>query len=174
MNHTDWYENGLQSYLFERTVEGKTEYAYVFAGSNSVEDFLEDIAQVAGLAPQYNSAIQNARTLSKEVGDNELTFIGHSLGGGEAAAASMATGRAAITFNPAAVSPATTYFHNLGDASNVLNYRIIPSGRGIIRLGGCFANNLQDNFGMSAPGETKYITIDSKKSIFVSFNKQIR
>ncbi len=120
MNYTAWYENGLQSYLFERTIDGKTEYAYVYAGTNSVEDGLEDVAQIVGLAPQYSSAIHNARTLSKEVGDNELTFIGHSLGGGEAAASSMATGRAAITFNPAAVSPATAFIHNLEEASNVL------------------------------------------------------
>ena len=36
-----------------------------------------------------------------------LTFVGHSLGGGEAALASMVTGNPAVTYNPAAVSNAT-------------------------------------------------------------------
>ncbi|MDE5786511.1 MAG: hypothetical protein K2H98_08280 [Duncaniella sp.] len=160
MNHTYWYENGLQSVLFERTTDGVTEYAYAYAGTASVEDVVEDIFQIIGIAPQYNSAIQNANTLSSEIGDNELTFIGHSLGGGEAAAASMATGREAITFNPAAVSPLTKLFHGLGDASQVTNYRAIPPGTAKIRIGGCFINNLQNNIGMRAPGNTINITLD--------------
>lgn len=44
----------------------------------------------------------------------EISNIGHSLGGGEAAVASMATQRAAITFNPVAVSNMTSLFGNLG------------------------------------------------------------
>lgn len=161
MNHTAWHENGLQSMLFERNVNGKTEYAYVYAGTNSVEDVLEDIAQIVGLAPQYNTAIQNAKALSEELGSFELTFVGHSLGGGEAAAASMATGRAAITFNPAAVSPFTSIFNHLGNPSNIINYRTVPKGNGFIRLGGCFVNNLQNNLGMRAPGTTINIPVES-------------
>ncbi len=154
MNKTAWYENGLQSQLFERTLDGKTEYAYVFAGSNSVGDYIEDFVQVFGIAPQFESAIHNARVLSTELGDKELTFVGHSLGGGEAAAASMSTGRDAITFNPSAVSPLTMLTNNLGSASNVTNYRIIPTGLSPIRVGGCFVNNLQENIGLYPPGHT--------------------
>lgn len=161
MNHTEWYENGLQSILFERTVDDKTEYAYVFAGTNSFEDGLEDMAQVFGIAPQYYTAINNAKTLDNDLHGSELTFVGHSLGGGEAAAASMATGHAAITFNPAAVSPLTKLFNNLGSDSQITNYRIIPEGTGKIRIGGCWLNNLQDNLGMSAPGSTIYVPIKS-------------
>ncbi|WP_301425459.1 hypothetical protein [Bacteroides caecimuris] len=153
-NLTDWNQNGLQSALFERTIDGVTEYAYVYAGSNSIEDVLEDIAQIAGLAPQYSSAIDNAKTLSSELENKELTFVGHSLGGGEAAAASMATGRAAITFNPASVSYLTSKFHNLGNADNVTNYRLVAPGNGSIRFGGCFISNLQNNLFMKPPGKT--------------------
>lgn len=162
MNHTEWYENGLQSVLFERTIGNKTEYAYVFAGTNSLEDGLEDIAQVFGIAPQYDSAINNAKNLVNDLKGAELTFVGHSLGGGEAAAASMATGCAAITFNPAAVSPLTRLFYGLESDSQITNYRIIPEGTGKIRIGGCWVNNLQDNLGMSAPGSTIYVPIKSK------------
>ena len=120
-NYTSFGQNGLQSMLFEKTVDGVTEYAYAFAGTNSIEDGLEDLAQLAGAAPQYDSAIDNARALSDELSTSELTFIGHSLGGGEAAAASMATGRKAITFNRASVSRMTQLIHNLGSTRNVRN-----------------------------------------------------
>ena len=47
------------------------------------------------------------RTWQKKMaGGNELTFVGHSLGGELAALASMFTGCAAIMFNPASVNGA--------------------------------------------------------------------
>lgn len=121
MNYIKLGENGLQSTIFQRTnaKTGKTEYAYVFAGTNSIEDGIEDISQVTLGAPQYNVAIDNARKLSNELKDFELTFVGHSLGGGLAAAASMATGKAAITFNRASVSDRTKSINNLGTLQNV-------------------------------------------------------
>jgi len=122
-NHHAYTGIGLQSMLFQRTNDdGKTEYAYVYAGTNSWEDGVEDVLQVAGLAPQYAKAIENAKTLHEEIGGDELTFVGHSLGGGEAAAASMATGRDAITFNPAVVSGLTSLFNGLGEGGNIDNY----------------------------------------------------
>ena len=156
MNYTRFDQNGLQSALFERTSKGVTEYAYVYAGTNSVEDAVEDIAQLAGAAPQYHTAIYNARTLSNELGDNELTFVGHSLGGGEAIASSMATGRAAITFNPAAVSGLTKQFEGLNKVPDVVNYRAVGTkiGIGNIRIGGDMLNNLQEKVGLSLPGKT--------------------
>lgn len=155
-DYTRFDQNGLQSILFERTVNGITEYAYVYAGTNSVEDAVEDIAQLAGAAPQYHTAISNARTLSREVGNCELTFVGHSLGGGEAIASSMATGRAAITFNPAAVSGLTKYIEGLDKTPDVVNYRAVGSkiGIGNIRVGGDVLNNLQEKVGLSLPGKT--------------------
>ena len=156
MNYTRFDQNGLQSALFQRTSKGVTEYAYVYAGTNSVEDAVEDVAQLAGVAPQYHTAIYNARTLSNELGNSELTFVGHSLGGGEAIASSMATGRAAITFNPAAVSGLTKQLEGLNKVPNVVNYRAIGSkiGIGNIRLGGDMLNNLQEKIGLSLPGKT--------------------
>ena len=156
-NYTRFDQNGLQSELFQRTVDGAaTEYAYVYAGTNSFEDAVEDIAQIAGSAPQYHTAINNARTLSNELGDNELTFVGHSLGGGEAIAASMATGRAAITFNPAAVSGLTKLFEGLNKTPDVVNYRAIGTkiGIGNLRIGGDILNNLQEKIGLFLPGKT--------------------
>ena len=156
MNYTRFDQNGLQSALFQRTLDGATEYAYVYAGTNSFEDAVEDVAQLAGVAPQYHTAINNAKTLSNELGDNELTFVGHSLGGGEAIASSMATGRAAITFNPAAVSGLTKQFEGLNKSPDVVNYRAIGTkiGIGNVRIGGDMLNNLQEKIGLSLPGKT--------------------
>lgn len=155
-DYTRFSQNGLQSTLFQRTKDGITEYAYVYAGTNSIEDAVEDVAQLVGAAPQYHTAIYNARKLSDELGDKELTFVGHSLGGGEAIAASMATGRAAITFNPAAVSGLTKWLEGLYKVPNVVNYRAIGTkiGVGNIRIGGDILNNLQKKIGLSIPGKT--------------------
>ena len=156
MNYTNTFENDLQSVLFQRSVNGVTEYAYVFAGTNSFRDCIEDILQLQGNSSQYETAIKNAETLSNELRDKELTFVGHSLGGGEAAAASMATGRLAITFNTAAVSDKTISKNNLGYANNITNY--IAVGTLIktplsIRLGGDVLNNFQRNTGQRVPGK---------------------
>jgi hypothetical protein len=47
------------------------------------------------------------------MGGQEMTYVGHSLGGGLAAANSLATGNAAIAFNPAGVSLSTRLTNNL-------------------------------------------------------------
>ena len=68
---------------------------------------VSDIAQAIDLPSQYEIAIASARAIAIKYQECELTFVGHSLGGGEATAAAMATGKTAITFNPAAVSLST-------------------------------------------------------------------
>lgn len=155
-NFTKWGQNGLQSQIYERTIDGKTEYTYAFAGTNSLEDGVEDIAQIIGMSPQYYTAISNAQILSEELGNSELTFVGHSLGGGEAAAASMATQRAAITFNPAAVSKITSFFGKLGSATNVTNYIMVGEqmfNSLNLKFGGDPLNNIQKNIGLNVPGK---------------------
>ncbi|MCM1520483.1 MAG: hypothetical protein NC098_06825 [Lachnoclostridium sp.] len=77
---------------------------------------------MGGISPQYSKAIGNARTLSEELGDQEISFVGHSMGGGQAAAASMATGYAAITFNPAALSLGTMIINSLHGRGDITNY----------------------------------------------------
>lgn len=48
-----------------------------------------------------------AERLSGDLKDAELTFVGHSLGGGLAAANALKTDNNAITFNPAAITSTT-------------------------------------------------------------------
>lgn len=154
MNNTGPGDNGLQSVLFERTVDGVKEYAYVIAGTNSVEDVLQDIAQLLELSTQYDNIIENSKVLASELAGMELTFVGHSLGGGGAIAASMATGLEAITFNPAAVSDATIWIQNLGNPGKVTNY--ITHSKPYKFMGmtiqGDPLNAIQDKLGLTVPG----------------------
>ena len=92
----------------------------------------------------------------------------------------MATGRAAITFNPATVSGLTKMFHGLGGTDNITNFRIIPEGKAPIRFGGCWLSNLQENLGFKAPGRTIKITGERKDpwhshkmENFISYFKKI-
>lgn len=105
-------KNGLKSQVYEKTTKGKTEYVYATAGTDTGEDGVKDWKQNAlqsiGMSGQYKQSIDNAIKIDGILGKGtELTFTGHSLGGGEAAANAFATGRDARTFNAAGVSPFT-------------------------------------------------------------------
>ena len=106
----------LRSLVYERVVDGKvTEYVYATAGSVELRDWGENFKQPLGLSNQYKNAARNAKKLSDELKGIELNFVGHSLGGGEAALNSLVTsddklkGRKAFTFNAAGVSDLTKF-----------------------------------------------------------------
>ena len=102
--------NGLKSQVYQRTTDGVTEYTYATAGTEaSWKDVGADAKQPFGLSKQYGSAADNAKSLSKTLGETELTFTGHSLGGGEAALNALVTDRKAVTFNAAGVSAITKF-----------------------------------------------------------------
>ncbi|WP_419870950.1 lipase family protein [Chryseobacterium sp. CT-SW4] len=106
-------ESGFKSQVYERVVNGKvTEYTYATAGTEADwGDVGADAKQPLGLSIQYSLAAKNATALSNAVGDTELTFTGHSLGGGLAALESNLTRREAITFNAAGVGKATKFLN---------------------------------------------------------------
>lgn len=56
---------------------------------------------------KYAKVADNAKTIPGELGATELTYVGHSLGGGEAALNALVTDRKAITFNATGVSDIT-------------------------------------------------------------------
>ncbi|MDH5366188.1 MAG: hypothetical protein OEW67_04325 [Cyclobacteriaceae bacterium] len=103
-------KNGFKSQVYERTAKrgenkGTTEYTYATAGTEDTADAIADAIQPLGLSSQYKLSKKNAKSISNQVGaENSLTFTGHSLGGGQAAANAYSTGRNAITFNAAGVS----------------------------------------------------------------------
>lgn len=112
----DGEKTGLQSQVYQRTIQkgrdkGKVEYAYATAGTNPKEtgDIVADATQAVAVSAQYDLSVDNATEISKQLREtnSELTFVGHSLGGGEAAANALATGRDAITFNAAGLSNAS-------------------------------------------------------------------
>jgi RHS repeat-associated protein len=121
------YDNsgtGFKSALYERTVDGKTEYTYATAGTEDGADWKNNASQLAGSAPQYKQSVDNARAISNELGSAELTFTGHSLGGGLASANSLATGRDGITFNAAGLTGATKSALGLNHSANIDAYRV--------------------------------------------------
>ena len=104
-------KSGFKSAIYERTYKGKTEYVYATAGTDFTEmnDWKNNIKQIIGKSEQYDISMSNAEKISKLIGNSELTFTGHSLGGGLAAANAYKTGRSAMTFNAAWVSPFTIF-----------------------------------------------------------------
>ncbi|TKC04488.1 hypothetical protein FA048_19560 [Pedobacter polaris] len=111
LNYTN-EKTGFKSALYERTVDGKTEYTYATAGTEDFvgQDGATNVKQLVGLSGQHEQSTNNAKALSKQLGGAELTFTGHSLGGGLAEANAIATGDKGITFNAAGLSPFTKGF----------------------------------------------------------------
>lgn len=92
---------GFKSMLYNQTSTNR--YVYATAGSDDGADWWNNATQLAGLSKQYDLSVKNAIRLKEELGNN-LSFTGHSLGGGLAEANAIATGLHATTFNAAALS----------------------------------------------------------------------
>jgi len=101
-------DSGFKSGVYERTTNGVTEYTYATAGTDDWNDVAHDVLQPLGMSSQYTESLNNVDALKKMIGGAELTFTGHSLGGGLAENNSLHTGDKAITFNGAGVSPLTS------------------------------------------------------------------
>jgi len=102
-------ESGYDAGLYSRTIKGKTEYVFATRGSEmKLNDWKNNFQQPLGISKQYKINAKNALALQEHFGANtDLTFVGHSLGGAEAAANAMVTNHPAITFNAAGLSPIT-------------------------------------------------------------------
>ncbi|GAA2743428.1 hypothetical protein GCM10009868_17160 [Terrabacter aerolatus] len=89
-----------------RNADGR--YVLAYAGTTTMSDWRTNAEQGVGLpSEQHLRAIHLAQDVSRSVGAENMVITGHSLGGGLASTASIATDVPAVTFNAAGVHPHT-------------------------------------------------------------------
>lgn len=95
------------------------EKVIAFEGTISLADWANNFVQVAfARSAQYTQAMALAQKAQQNVSsETQLKFVGHSLGGGLASAASIVTGAPAVTFNAAGVRKATVLKYLLASGS---------------------------------------------------------
>nr|ABY56067.1 phospholipase A1 [uncultured bacterium pFosPlaG] len=137
--YIDWWgTDGLDFKVFQNTETDDLVVAYKGTEPLSPVDWVADAEQIFGNSEQYQKAVDFARDLSAQVeqynvqngltGDAamQLSFTGHSLGGGLATASALATGREAMAFDAAGLSQGT--INNLGldirHASKITNFNV--------------------------------------------------
>jgi len=132
-------KTGLRTAVFSNG----TNNVQVFAGTSpsSWANWVANLKQAFGFkSPQYEQGMQSARDNYKLYGGN-LSFTGHSLGGGIASASAIVTGGSAVTFNAAGVHNNTigdfsrsngsvTSYYSTFDVLHVLNW-ITPSSASV-------------------------------------------
>lgn len=100
-------DTGFQAAVYADE-DGRVVVAFAGTDTTSIEDWINNAQQGGGLdSAQYNQAIALAEKVTTAFGQQNVVFTGHSLGGGLATAASLATGSTAVTFNSAGVGPET-------------------------------------------------------------------
>ena len=86
--------------------------------------------QALGLTTeQYKQAITLAQSAVDAFGKGNVIFTGHSLGGGLASAAMLATGAPGVTFNAAGLSDNTLRSLNPGKTPNAIREELAGSGQ---------------------------------------------
>ncbi|EIW19148.1 DUF4280 domain-containing protein [Pelosinus fermentans] len=97
--------------VYARTVgegeEKKMEYTLVNRGTRDwswSEDGDDNIKQPFGASDDVRNSLAYSKNFVKDHSDANITFVGHSKGGAEAAANAVETNKNAILFNPAAVN----------------------------------------------------------------------
>lgn len=162
---------GMGQYIFLALGGAFLMTAFASTDKNSFVDYIENIGQIFGETKQYSQAVKIAakvnESLNKDNDKNMMTFIGHSLGGGQAAAASLKTGMPAITFNPAALSMKTKENLSItGQKGDVTNYvtigKIIMSSEKLsIYIGGDPLYNAQSKTNLRLEGKTIFVKTNS-------------
>jgi len=111
-------DGGFKAQVYERKKWGKTEYTVAFAGTEGeAGDIGADLAQPFGLSKQYDLAVKNAIAVNSHLkSGTEITYTGHSLGGGLATIAALKYDKSAVTFNPAWLSYVTLAKYGLVSA----------------------------------------------------------
>lgn len=96
--------DGLEAAIY---VNEHGDVVVVFAGTGDTADAKTDVLHIKGdVTAQHEFAMDLGVSLEERY-PGRVIFTGHSLGGGLASAASLATGAPAVTFNAAGVNEAT-------------------------------------------------------------------
>jgi RHS repeat-associated protein len=98
---------GLRMGVYARVgADGTTEYVIANAGTEftNLKHWKNNVQQPFGASPDMRESIDYATKFVKRNPNANITFVGHSKGGAEAAANAVATNRNAILFNPATVN----------------------------------------------------------------------
>jgi RHS repeat-associated protein len=136
-------KNGLRWAVYRRS-DGTGPYFAAYDGTNpkDLRDVATDLANAVEIkTSQYDLATKMARDMKLEYQEN-IVFVGHSLGGGLASAAAAVTGLSAVTFNAAGLN--SRYFAAGVDArikayytrSDILSFlqdSILPSSAAGVR-----------------------------------------
>jgi hypothetical protein len=122
-------ETSFRARVYVTGSEGQERYTVAFRGSQSGDDWTSNAQQGIGIdSTHYAMALEIGKKLARS--DADVTLVGHSLGGGLAAEAAIASGRSADTFNAAGlhantIDQARAVAHsNRRGASSVNNYRV--------------------------------------------------
>ncbi len=102
----DLHEGSFHAEIFYDS--DNDEYIVTFAGTDftSPGDWISNIEQELGLSAfQYEKAVELATKLQTFNDGRNITYTGHSLGGGLATTAAAVSGANANVFNPAALDP---------------------------------------------------------------------
>lgn len=103
----DTPNSGFKAALFQNKTTG--EFALAFAGTENLRDWVSNGNQGLGnVDAQYRQAARLGVQVTDAVG--QTTMIGHSLGGGLAATAAVASRNEAVTFNAAGLHANTLEF----------------------------------------------------------------
>ncbi|WP_404335010.1 hypothetical protein AB2M62_14985 [Sphingomonas sp. MMS12-HWE2-04] len=122
-------ETSFRARVYVSGPAGNESYTIAFRGSQSGDDWKSNARQGVGLdSTHYAMALEIGKKAARS--GAEISFVGHSLGGGLAAEAAIASGRSADTFNAAglhssSIAKAQAVAEAAGrGASAVNNYRV--------------------------------------------------
>lgn len=97
---------GYRARVYVSGEAGQEHYTIAFRGSQEKGDWKANLQQSLGLdSVHYRNALRIGERIARS--DADVDFAGHSLGGGLAATAALASGRHADTFNAAGLSDTT-------------------------------------------------------------------
>jgi len=99
-----------------KKADGSIEYVLANKGTDGIGDAIEDVEQYMGTSTVVENSIAYAKAFIAEHPNSEVSFVGHSKGGLEAAANAIATNKNAYLYNPMMLNY-SRYF--LGFALNI-------------------------------------------------------